>query len=121
MLERECAWARRANARLCPPYCRIRLSPRAQPLNLHLRQERDQGMRPHLHDRRQIELDQRLALIGGKPELVREGRRIGHVLRPQVGVVGEPVQRRGELDQLGLDRRMMRGALGVVVPAGPGQ
>src|SRR6478609_7377790 len=94
---------------------------RAQPLNLHLRQERDEWVRPHLDDGRQVELDQRLALIGREPELVREGRCIGHVLRSQVGVVREPVQRRGQLDQLGLDRRIMRGALGVVVPAGPGQ
>src|SRR5262249_12763286 len=80
------------------------LRPRAQPLNLQLRQERDEGVRAHFHDRGQVELDQRLALIGGKLEFVREGRRIGHVLRAQLGVVGEAVQRRCELDQLGLDR-----------------
>src|SRR5262249_13533848 len=57
------------------------LRPRAQPLNLQLRQERDEGMRAHFHDRGEVELDQRLALVGGKLELIREGRCVGHVLR----------------------------------------
>src|SRR5260221_24438 len=78
-------------------------------------------MRPHFHDRGQVELDQRLALIGGKLEFVREGRRIGHVLRAQLGVVGETVEHRCELDQLGLDRGVVRGAMRLAVSAGPGQ
>jgi hypothetical protein len=53
------------------------LRPRALPLNLQLRQERNQGMRAHLHDRGKVELDERLALIGRELEFVGEGRRIG--------------------------------------------
>src|SRR5262245_30528186 len=48
-------------------------SARAQALNLHLRQERHQRVRPHLHDRRHVHLDQRLALVGRQAELVRIG------------------------------------------------
>src|SRR5262249_23202573 len=99
----------------------VELRPRAQPLNLQLRQEQDEGGRAHFHDRGEVELDQRLALIGGKLESVREGGRVGHVLRAQLGVVGEAVQRRREFDQLGLDFRIMRGAMRLVVSAGPGQ
>jgi hypothetical protein len=53
------------------------LRPRALPLNLQLRQERNQGMRAHLHHRGKVELDERLALIGRELEFVGEGRRIG--------------------------------------------
>jgi hypothetical protein len=53
------------------------LLPRTLPLNLQLRQERDQGMGAHLHHRGQVELDQRLALIGRELKFVGEGRRIG--------------------------------------------
>ena len=56
------------------------LRARAQPLDLHLRQERHQRVRAHLHDRRHVELDQRLALIRRQLELV--GDRPAH--RPRI-------------------------------------
>src|SRR6266545_7519615 len=97
------------------------LRPRALARNLQLRQERNQRMRTHLHHRRKVELDQRLALLGRQLEFVGETARIGEVLRAQLGVVSKPVQRRSELDQLRLDRGIVRGALSLALAAGPAQ
>src|SRR6266545_4885522 len=46
---------------------------RAQALDLQPGEEGHQRMRTHPHDRRQVELDQRLALIGGQREAIRIG------------------------------------------------
>src|SRR5436309_3472854 len=97
------------------------LRPRALALDLQLRQERDERMRAHLHHGGEIELDQRLALIGRKLILVGKGARVGKILRSQLGVVRKRVQRRGELDQLRLDRRIMRSRLRRRLAAGPAQ
>src|SRR5215510_14108224 len=47
------------------------LALRAQALDLQLGEEWHQRMGAHPHDRRQVELDQCLALVGGKLEAVR--------------------------------------------------
>src|SRR3954463_13236068 len=83
----------------------------AQTLDLHLREKRYQRVGAHLHDGWHIELDQRLALIRRQLELVRIARRVGDVLCALVGVMCQPVQRRGQLDQFGLDRRIVCGVV----------
>src|ERR1044071_935470 len=65
---------------------------RAQPFDLQLRQKRRQRMRSHFDHRRQIELDQSLALLGRQLEAIREGARVGQKLRALLGIMGKPVQ-----------------------------
>src|SRR5215213_1113497 len=63
----------------------------AQTLDLHLREERHQRVGAHLHDRRHVELDQRLALIRRELELIRVSRCVCHVLSTLVLVVSKAV------------------------------
>src|SRR5262245_59542184 len=91
-----------------------------QALDLHLGEERHQRVGAHLHDCRHVELDQRLALLGGELELVGIGRRVGDILGALVGVVGEAVQGRGQLDEFGPDGRIV-GAVVAGLRVDPGE
>ena len=66
-------------------------------------------MRSHFYHRRQIELDQGLALLRRQPEAIRKGSRVRQELRALFGIMGKSVQCRCELDQFGFDRGIMRG------------
>ena len=68
---------------------------RSQPLNLHLRQERDQRMGTHFRDGWQIKLDERFPLLRRQLELIGVGRSIRYVLCAQRRIVSETMECRG--------------------------
>jgi hypothetical protein len=96
-----------------------RRDPRTQTLNLQLCEEWNQRMRAHLHNRWQVELDQRLALIRRELETISVPRGVGQVLGTHVRIMSEAVQRRRQPHQFGLDRGIMRRA--ALLPSPPTQ
>ena len=77
-------------------------------------------MRAHLHDRWQVELDQRFALMRLKPKTVGEPDGVREILCTHCRVMSETVQRGCQLDQLGLNRGIMRRAAMLRLATDPG-